>query len=131
MAASAQGPPPLPKETHRYRIALPGLTGQNSPTIGGEGRKGRGRGEGGRRNFRSGAARLRCGGGHERRACTRERRGPRVPIPLINRRHFFYPFAKGWRSRGKISKFFPPPTIDLNSKYKGEKKSGRVGRSLI
>lgn len=46
MAASAQGPPPLPKETHRYRIALPGLTGQNSPTIGGEGRKGEGGGGG-------------------------------------------------------------------------------------
>lgn len=42
------GPPPLlpPKETHRYRIALPGLTGQNSPTIGGKGGKG-GRGKGG------------------------------------------------------------------------------------
>lgn len=71
MAASAQGPPPLPKETHRYRIALPGLTGQNSPTIGGKGGREEG-GRGGRRNFRSGAARLRCGGGHERRACTRE-----------------------------------------------------------
>lgn len=33
MAASAQAP----KETHRYRIARPGLTGQNSPTIGGGG----------------------------------------------------------------------------------------------
>lgn len=49
MAASAQGlPSPLPpKETHRYRIALPGLTGQNSPTIGGEGKREGGRGRGG------------------------------------------------------------------------------------
>lgn len=52
MAASAQGPPPLlpPKETHRYRIALPGLTGQNSPTIGGKGGRGEGR-KGGEEEF--------------------------------------------------------------------------------
>lgn len=57
------GPPLPPKETHRYRIALPGLTGQNSPTIGGEGKRGGGEGEG--EEFSALSREIRCGGAHE------------------------------------------------------------------
>lgn len=70
------GPPLPPKETHRYRIALPGLTGQNSPTIGGRGRGGERKREGGKgkgRNFRPSAARFVVEGPTRRGLQERER----------------------------------------------------------